>query len=177
MIWLLLIVIIVFTLLFFIKVRVTLNINYLYEKKMFIFSIRIFNITVSNHDVHLPENNAEKIWDSFINSKKNKIDDFKQIKHVKKKAFAFLTNSKITYFKWNTIVGLKDFDRTALLYGTMWMLKGSILGYLDAKQMLSCKPYSHIEPRFNESYFQSDITCILSLRVGQAMISLLRNKH
>ncbi|WP_175631907.1 DUF2953 domain-containing protein [Virgibacillus siamensis] len=84
---------------------------------------------------------------------------------------------KRLYFRkllWETGVGTGKADSTGFATGGIWTCKGLLAGYLTDKSNFKERPHIQVIPYFNRAYFQSEMECIVSIRIGQAMYALLK---
>ncbi|TWI56960.1 DUF2953 domain-containing protein [Halalkalibacter nanhaiisediminis] len=90
----------------------------------------------------------------------------------------FLQRVSVYDFKWYTDIGVGNAAYSAQLAGVVWSLKGSIIGlvahYMKMKQM----PKLNVQPRFQEVVSYTSFSCMLSFRIGHAIIAgLMLIKH
>ncbi len=81
----------------------------------------------------------------------------------------FLKHLYIQEFKWHTIIGTGDAMYTALSIGSLWALKGTLIGYLTGLST-SKTIMVNIQPDFDGNRIYSDLTCIFKLRIVHIML-------
>ncbi|WP_174614047.1 DUF2953 domain-containing protein [Virgibacillus ihumii] len=77
-------------------------------------------------------------------------------------------------FYWKTEFGTGKADGTGLATGGIWASKGFLTGYFANKSTFKSEPSISVIPYFNRKCFRSELECIVSIRVGQAMYALLK---
>lgn len=81
----------------------------------------------------------------------------------------FLRRVKVTKFKWHTQFGLGDAALTGTASGAIWMLKGNIIGLIGHYTDLKTTPDLFIQPLFQVTHTQVQLSCMISFRIGYAM--------
>lgn len=71
--------------------------------------------------------------------------------------------------KWETQVGVNDPMGTAMLCGSLWGIKYYILGLLSGKLNYSTDPVIHIDPLYNHTHFNTELSCKIKVKVRQAL--------
>lgn len=72
---------------------------------------------------------------------------------------------------WQTTIGVGEPVETATLTGLAWSLKSSLIGYISKHITLQIQPILAIEPRYHESAFATEVSCIFKFRTGYAMLA------
>lgn len=91
--------------------------------------------------------------DKFINTKDNLIS-----------IYDFLKKTKVDEFTWESTIGLQDADKTGLLSGSLWALKGIVISLLSSIARL--KSYQiNVTPNFQYYEIKSQFRCILRIRI------------
>jgi hypothetical protein len=92
-----------------------------------------------------------------------------------------LDHVTVSALSWQTALGTKDAAVTAMLCGSLWGLKGSLLGYLERRvRICSDAVVIAVYPNFKQASFQTFLQCIFSLRVVHiitAQLILFREKR
>lgn len=90
----------------------------------------------------------------------------------------FLKKVKVHNFEWHSGIGVADAAYTAQLTGVVWSLKGAIVGVLSKYMRLQQMPKLSVEPHFQMMITHTNLSCMISFRIGQAMIAgLMLLKH
>lgn len=81
----------------------------------------------------------------------------------------FLGHIRVRRFQWYSCFGLEDAAATGIAAGGAWMLKGNIIGLLDHYIQLVDAPQYSISPIYDGLYSETDLSCMISFRIGHAM--------
>ncbi|MCT8137369.1 DUF2953 domain-containing protein [Anaerobacillus sp. CMMVII] len=117
----------------------------------------------------------EKFTPERIINDIRKVKDF--LRHVigfHKIVKRFLRKMSITKFSWKSIVGLGDAALTGTLVGGVWAVKGSTLGIIAHYMKLKVVPTIEVHPNFQKLTSHTELTCIISFRLGYAIIAGLQ---
>ncbi len=76
-----------------------------------------------------------------------------------------LTRFHCTELNWKTSAGIGDAAETAVVVGTLWGLKTSLLGYIFRMIRLEAKPELQVMPVFNQNVFITEGVCRLHIRL------------
>jgi hypothetical protein len=87
---------------------------------------------------------------------------------------AFLNKVSIDKLEWHSNLGLGDAALTGMLVGTGWTIKGSIIGVLSQYMKLKTTPIVSITPFFQQTFSHTKVTCMLSFKIGNAILAGLR---
>lgn len=99
------------------------------------------------------------------------------LKHVidfKKIVSRFLGRISITKFSWRSRLGVGDAATTGTLVGAVWALKGSVIGMIAHFMKLKVDPILDVQPTFQELTSHTELTCMISFRLGHAIIAALQ---
>lgn len=109
---------------------------------------------------------------------KNESLNFKLKEAVKekKKIYSLLRRSTIKKLAWKTDIGVGEADQTGLIFGGLWMIKSFIINYLYHNKLLEIRPKLSICPFFNEKTIQSKMDCMITIRLGQAIYTMLKGE-
>ncbi|MYL44779.1 DUF2953 domain-containing protein [Virgibacillus halodenitrificans] len=123
----------------------------LYKKKM------LFRLTSEGNSMEL-------------NNYPIKLNEWKEILQSSSKLLSIiLSNISIKKLKWKTAGGMGEACVTGTVTGLVWSLKGIILGQLVEKSNMRCEPSIYVEPYFQQTFFQTELTCMISFRIGKAI--------
>jgi hypothetical protein len=86
----------------------------------------------------------------------------------------FLKKVSIHKLEWHTTFGIGDAAITGVLVGAGWAIKGSILGIISQYMMLKTTPRITITPLFLQTLSHTKLTCMISFRIGNAILAGLR---
>ncbi|WP_026671627.1 DUF2953 domain-containing protein [Alkalihalobacterium bogoriense] len=117
---------------------------------------------------------AEEIWNKFQQFK----DFLEHIVGLHRIVRKFLRHIKISQFTWHSHIGAHDASVTGFLTGMAWSVKGSVVGAISNYMRLMVNPNVTVTPHFQTTTTRTDISCMLSFRVGYAIIAgLLIVRH
>lgn len=138
-------------------IEVEATIKILYIKKNIHWDI--------NH--HKNRSNIRKINHRF----KIKDNWYFFLKKFKKIISRFLGKINMTTCEWITKIGLQDASITGTLTGLIWTIKSVILGNISHAILLKTIPTIEVYPLFNNEYFESELHCIISFRIGHVIFA------
>jgi hypothetical protein len=81
---------------------------------------------------------------------------------------------KVEEFRWQTEMGIGDAAVTGTLIGLLWSVKGAVLSLISNFFTLNTQPRIDVRPRFHETVFITNVSCIFKFWVGQAMFAGIR---
>ncbi|RDW16359.1 hypothetical protein CWR48_17090 [Oceanobacillus arenosus] len=137
--------------------------------RMTILKIRFYkkNIDISGMPVDVETVDFKTFPDEMKHFIKNVKDSKEKIDHILKQV-------TIHRFYWSTTGGTGDAFLNGIASGAIWALKGMMTGYIAENGNLACRPRIEVLPTFQTAEFMTSIDCIISLRLGQAIHTLLR---
>lgn len=103
-----------------------------------------------------------------IRSVRQRIHELHQI--MKK----FLKTIRVERFEWVSEIGTGDAAETGVLTGICWGVKTSILGLIRSFFTLNTMPRVLIHPDFQHQTFETEVVCMMKMRIGQAILAGLR---
>lgn len=86
----------------------------------------------------------------------------------------FLQKVTVRDIKWHSRFGLGDAALTGILTGAVWSAKGSVVGIISRYMKLKDMPVMSVTPVFQHLWSETVFECIISFRVGQAILVGLR---
>jgi hypothetical protein len=112
----------------------------------------------------------KEILNTFENTKEliQHVVDFHRI--IRK----FLKKISIIKFEWHSNFGIGDAALTGMFVGAGWSLKGGILGLLSQYMRFKVRPTVTITPFFQQKFSHTKLTCMISFRIGYAILAGLR---
>ncbi|HEX7064795.1 MAG TPA: DUF2953 domain-containing protein [Bacillales bacterium] len=81
----------------------------------------------------------------------------------------FLSRVEVSRFKWHTRMGLGDAAWTGMATGAVWAVKGNMIGLITYYMKLITEPDLSVEPVWQNDYSRTELSCMISFRIGQAM--------
>lgn len=85
----------------------------------------------------------------------------------------FLKHVNVGDLKWKSQVGIGDAALTGTLSGLVWSIKGLFIGILSNYMNLKERPEIEINPNFQTAISQTYFQCMISFRLGQAIVAAL----
>ena len=70
---------------------------------------------------------------------------------------------------WRSYLGLDDAMYTAIGSGSLWAVKGALIGFLSSKSKLQ-DVHIQVEPEFNQEKLVSNLYCILKMRIAHIIL-------
>ncbi|MEH6940629.1 DUF2953 domain-containing protein [Bacillus sp. JJ722] len=108
----------------------------------------------------------------------NSIDDTREIiAHIKDTypiAKKFLEKVGVQQFQWQSAIGTKDAALTGKIIGAIWGAKGIAQAFVYKYLSVQCQPSYQVTPHFNRSLSVTDFRCILSVRMGYAILTAFK---
>lgn len=122
--------------------------------------------------------NKDKWKDYSMEDGLNLLEDVKQfLEHVvglHTIIRKFLSHIAVRNLKWHTRVGLGDAALSAILVGVVWSAKSGFVHLLDQYMRLKDPPRMTVVPAFQKMWSETIFQCIISFRLGQAILVGLR---
>jgi len=83
----------------------------------------------------------------------------------------FLRKVQVKELEWHSVVGVGDAAITGVLTGSIWAVKGSLLGIVSRYMVIKKMPIVTITPNFQFAVSQTAIKCMIQFRIGHAMLA------
>ncbi|WP_088103828.1 DUF2953 domain-containing protein [Halalkalibacter urbisdiaboli] len=83
----------------------------------------------------------------------------------------FLSRISVHELNWKSGFGIGDAAHTGQLLGTVWMLKGSIIGVIGNYMKMKQLPKVAVTPHFQGTISYTNLSCMFSFRVGHAILA------
>ncbi|MBM7660533.1 hypothetical protein JOC85_001305 [Bacillus mesophilus] len=110
----------------------------------------------------------------LVNGFKNIKEIIEHVVGLHKIVRAFLKKVTVHKLEWHSNLGLGDAALTGMLVGAGWTIKGSIIGVLSQYMILKTSPTVTITPFFQQTFSHTKLSCMLSFRIGNAILAGLR---
>ncbi|MFD1851876.1 DUF2953 domain-containing protein [Oceanobacillus bengalensis] len=176
MLILIIIVLCFFLLSLFLKIYISIHYSFTNQEQELNVSIKILHIQLSR-SIDLSDREEEiPFTQKFdVSSITTKLDNFHtNFKKGNKAITTLLNRTKLHQLDWSTNIGTGEASSTGIISGVIWAIKGSILGYIIEKIRLGCQPAVRVNPFFQQACFQTNIDCMFSIRLGQAIHGILK---
>ncbi|HIW33672.1 MAG TPA: DUF2953 domain-containing protein [Candidatus Paenibacillus intestinavium] len=93
------------------------------------------------------------------------------VRSVKGRFKQVLRRGILTEWKWYSYVGTGDAMTTAMTCGLLWSVKGMIFGTLSGIVRVKESPIVKIEPIYQTSFFATEWSCLVQMRLWHALYS------
>jgi hypothetical protein len=189
---------VLFLLIIFTKLTITLDLNHIGDNDQFNIKFRawfgLLRYTINiplvkiDNDANLIVKQEQKMGrekaDNKVKETEDKVtpedalnglSDIKEItKHIvglHKITRKFLRKVRIKKLEWHSQFGIGDAAHTGLLTGAAWAIKGGVIGLLSQYMKLQTTPVVTITPEFNQYCSRTKLKCIFQFRIGQAILA------
>lgn len=174
------------------KVNISIHYSHRQDDDLLTIKARVWGIPV--YRIEVPEISFDEDSSSLVYKQKKQAAKMKQQKSKKKvtkddllskmKDFhrllervvglhrivrRFLSHIMIKELQWHTRIGMEDAAATGIAAGGAWMVKGNVVGLLDHYMQLVEPPQYSVEPNYEGSNSQTNLSCMISFRLGHAM--------
>jgi hypothetical protein len=189
---------VLFLLIIFTKLTITLDLNHIGDNDQFNIKFRawfgLLRYTINiplvkiDNDANLIVKQEQKMGrekaDNKVKETEDKVtpedalnglSDIKEItQHIvglHKITRKFLRKVRIKKLEWHSQFGIGDAAHTGLLTGAAWAIKGGVIGLLSQYMKLQTTPVVTITPEFNQFCSRTKLKCIFQFRIGQAILA------
>lgn len=76
--------------------------------------------------------------------------------------------------KWHSILGAGGYGTTSLAFGSLWSVKGMLLGLMTSQYHIAGVPNIKITPLFQQYVFESCLACTSTIKVKQFISIFLK---
>lgn len=194
-------VILLFILLLFLKIKIKIDVLHTEDNNHIKITIKAlyglisytYNVPFINFDkdsasleIETKQNIGNNKNKPLLSKDKQKITPNEIINNVKKaKQFLekvihlhvivkkFMRHISVHKLEWKSLVGLGDAAHTGIAVGTIWALKGGIIGIVSKYMKLMSTPNVMVTPYFQENLLQTRFECMISFRIGYAIVAAL----
>lgn len=98
----------------------------------------------------------------------------KKIHDLHKIVKRFLKGVRLDQLEWYSKIGTGDAAQTGVLTGVGWGVKSSLIGLVSAYVTLRSIPRIHVQPLFQEKRIETELVCMIRLKIGHAIIAGIR---
>ncbi|MFD3445304.1 DUF2953 domain-containing protein [Microbacteriaceae bacterium 4G12] len=182
-----LIIILLCFLIFITKISLKLSVFYTLDEKHAVLQIRVwfFRYTIDllsfkkkGAKEQQNKTTSQKMDESTFLQGFEKLSDFiKTIEDIHTMSKAFLHKVKVRELKWTSHFGTGDAASTGMIAGLIWTIKGMLVGLVSNYMKVTKRPELNVNPIFQGEAIVTHLECLVSFRVGQALvltIALLR---
>ena len=166
----------------FTHLSIAFNYTYIRSAQVLMISVYFYNIRLLRREMPLDDNEKINILELIekVDELPNKFSDlFQKIQDLHYISTAILKKTEIKHFKWDTYIGTGEASTTGIAIAGGWTVKGVLIGIISEQSTFACKPNLTIIPHFQERIIQSEIDCILSIKMGQTIYTFMKalRKH
>ena len=169
----------------FISIKFTIKIEWEQQDLLYLIIIHVAGIPCYKKEQIIEMDLSEEDTNELVKGSTNIISGFKEIfkkyinlyekRHVIQKLIRRrLRKVKVHVFNWETTIGMADAASTGMISGLCWSIKGSVGAILHSFMRLKTTPSYQVTPVFQEKLINSSCTCIFSIRLGQAMYTMMQ---
>ncbi|GIO22500.1 DUF2953 domain-containing protein [Oceanobacillus sp. J11TS1] len=84
-----------------------------------------------------------------------------------------LKEIKLLEFNWLTKGGTGNAFTTSVASGTIWAMKGWLIGYLAQRLKLCKNPQIDVQPDFERTSLETSFSCMISFRLGKTILGIM----
>jgi hypothetical protein len=176
MIWVIPSIVIVLIIIFLSRIHIEWH--YLYRQKVHLIQMKIsmYHVRLYKYEIKLPDKSADNPLDDLGVDKF--IEKMKELIHViqllRSFVYFLLRKMNIHLLHWTTHVGAGDAAATGMVSGALWSVKGVLGGFIIENGRLCAQPNISIVPHYEQSCLYSQMDCMVSIRIGQAIHAFLK---
>lgn len=182
-----LIILLSFVLLFFFflfsRIYFSCQFTYTQQKQVLIIGIYLYRLRLLKREIDVTNHEKMDVWEIWKDKsilegikymQKELRTGFKKIRELNN--FVLLILQKLCFhdFRWHTHLGTGDASTTGMVAGGIWVTKGMIVGFMTQQSNLLCRPNISVQPYFQCKYIQTNIDCIVSIKIGQAITVFIK---
>jgi hypothetical protein len=78
---------------------------------------------------------------------------------------------RLTEWKWETAIGVRDAFWTAMMTGAVWSVKTGMAGILSRRLRLCAAPALRVEPLFGSAVFKTNLAFTARIRAGWLLLA------
>ncbi len=169
--------------------RLTISVNYYYQKDSHYLKLTVHlarfrmlekKINLKQQQTHNQTSHLADLWkgleqdielNNFSQLMHTVVEQLKTTKYMVKMACRHLTIKQLV---WKTTFGTGEASSAGLVAGGLWMVKGTVLGLLSELATMNCEPKLSVIPYFQQKGYQSEIDCMVSIRLGKAIHTIMQ---
>lgn len=172
----LILLLLIILIIWFLRIYITIHYSYEGKEQLLHFSLSLAKITLINKN--LPLNNIDEspiVKDMETIFDHSKIDSIlKTIRNGLEAVQSILHNTRLHQLNWLTNIGTGEASSTGVVSGVLWSIKGTVIGYLVEKFILMCDPNIQVQPKFQQEFFETNLNCMVSIRIGKAIQGIIK---
>lgn len=155
-------------------VKLSIHITFHHSKEQSIIYIQalIYKWKIYKKELKLEQNEDKQI--NYLNFREEILRFIRSIPIVYRNVTHFLSMIELSFFEWKTKGGTGDAVTTGISTGAAWAVKGIIIGFLREHMKKVDDLIVDVTPDYQKSFIQTDIRCMISIRLGKAIYGILQ---
>lgn len=94
---------------------------------------------------------------------------WKELQVLKEEMKLIIRTVVFQEFCWKTNIGVQDAMTTGIAAGALWAVKGTAVGLVYQPSPFKRNPEIAVYPSFQQQVFRTDFSCMVSVKLGQAI--------
>lgn len=169
----LIILVFIFTILYFMKVKIELNAQISPASQCMNIQVKtLFSLIKMNKEFPLNKNDSSETdlhsWSNMGEAGNIKIL-YKKMRPLLRITCVFLKKVTIQRFDWKSEIGLDDAAASAVAAGFVWSLKGIVLTLIAHHFQIGQPPTIAVAPNFQRFAAKTEIRCMMVMRAGNTL--------
>ncbi|WP_085991684.1 DUF2953 domain-containing protein [Oceanobacillus senegalensis] len=163
-----------------IKVYVRIHYSFKPDNQQLQVSISLFKFRIFQRSIPLNDGieNTDFMKGLEFTSSPSSLEEWiKSIPKAIEALHSLLGKTKLHELSWSTLIGTGEASSTGVVSGAIWTMKGTLVGYLAEKFILMCNPTIQVNPKYQQEYIQTNLDCMVSIRIGKAIQAILQIKR
>lgn len=155
-------------------IKLSINITFHHSKEQSIVHIQvlIYKWKIYKKELKLDQYQSEQI--NYLNFREEILRFIRSIPIFYRNVTHLLSLIELTRFEWKTKGGTGDAVTTGISTGAVWAIKGIIIGFLREHMKKVDDLIIDVTPYYQKSFIQTDIRCMISIRLGKAIYGILQ---
>lgn len=157
--------------------RIYIEFHYIYQSKQQVLRMKLslYRVRLFKKEINLSDKEPTNSFDDLnVDNFIDKIKELIQMLHSFHSAVILLLRKiNIHCLHWTTHVGTGDAATTGMAAGALWGVKGGFIGFITEKGRLYVEPDIRVIPHYEQRCLHSQIDCIVSIQIGQAIHAFL----
>lgn len=156
----------------FVKLSIHITFHHSKEQSTVYIQTLIFKWKIFKKELNLDQSQGEQI--NYMNFRDEILQFIKSMPTVYRNIIHFLSLIELSFFEWKTKGGTGDAVTTGISTGAVWTIKGIIIGFLREHMKKVDDLIVEVTPDFQKSFIQTDIRCMITIRLGKAIYGILQ---
>ena len=173
--WIILGIILLLAFILLSRIYITFQFTYKQKKQVVNLSVSLYHIRLFKKEMNIA-NEQESMFEN-VNMEKFSLQLQETIHMIQSLPTIFdllISRLRICQLNWTTEAGTGEAAKTGMASGALWAVKGILIGFITEKGNVYQKPNIQVIPNYQRRIIQSQMDCIVSIRVGKAMYAFLK---